>query len=35
MPLFGSNLAVTDTNSDGVPDATEILNWINAGALGP
>jgi cytochrome c5 len=37
MPLGGPNLETTDNDSppDGVNDATEILNWINAGAPGP
>ncbi|HLO00215.1 MAG TPA: carboxypeptidase-like regulatory domain-containing protein [Pyrinomonadaceae bacterium] len=37
MPLGGPNLVVTDTDNpaDGIFDATEILNWINAGAPGP
>lgn len=37
MPLGGPNLTTTDTDNpaDGVNDATEILNWINAGAGGP
>ena len=32
--LGGPNLVTTDTDSplDGIADATEILNWINAGA---
>jgi len=37
MPLNGPNLVTTDTDSplDGIFDATEILNWINSGAIGP
>ncbi len=37
MPLGGANLVVDDTDAppDGIPDATEISNWINAGAIGP
>lgn len=37
MPDGGPNLETTDTDvpADGIFDATEILNWINAGAPGP
>ena len=37
MPRFGADLVTTDTDTppDGVPDATEINGWINAGATGP
>jgi len=37
MPQGGPNLEITDTDvpGDGINDATEILNWINGGALGP
>lgn len=37
MPKNGANLVTADTDNppDGVPDASEILGWINSGALGP
>ncbi|MEK6282989.1 MAG: hypothetical protein AABN95_21740 [Acidobacteriota bacterium] len=37
MPDGGPNLETTDTDTpaDGIFDATEILNWISAGAPGP
>jgi cytochrome c5 len=37
MPQGGPNLEITDTDApgDGINDATELLNWINGGALGP
>lgn len=35
MPQGGPNLEVEDTDEDGITDAAEIANWINAGAIGP
>ena len=37
MPLGGANLVTSDTDTppDGIPDATEVNGWINAGATGP
>ncbi len=37
MPQGGADLEVTDTDTppDGIFDAVEIANWINAGAAGP
>ena len=37
MPQNGANLVVADEDNppDGIPDATEINAWINAGATGP
>jgi hypothetical protein len=37
MPLGGANLVTADTDvpPDGIPDATEVNGWINAGAVGP
>jgi mono/diheme cytochrome c family protein len=37
MPQNGKNLAIEDTDvpPDGIPDASQINAWINAGALGP